>query len=146
MNRLRELESEEAREVHRILTDLTNQLRPHAPAMRASLEALIVLDTFYARARYGLKSDAHIPEVFAPGEGSLTVVQGRHPLLLARGEGVVPFDLRLDEGEKTLIISGPNTGGKTVLLKAVGLLSLLAQAGIAPPVGPGSRLVLFTAA
>lgn len=144
MNRLRELESDEAREVHRILTELTEQLRPHAAAMRASLGALVALDSIYARARYAVRVDGEVPEVSRAGEGSLAIVQGRHPLLLAKGEPVVPFDLRMDEGESTLIISGPNTGGKTVLLKAIGLLSLMTQAGIVPPVGAGSRLLLFT--
>jgi DNA mismatch repair protein MutS2 len=70
-------------------------------------------------------------------------VNARHPLLLASGAAVVPFDLELSGEERTLLVSGPNTGGKTVLLKAVGLLSALAQAGVIPPVGDGSRLPLF---
>jgi DNA mismatch repair protein MutS2 len=70
-------------------------------------------------------------------------VNGRHPLLLAGSEPVIPFDLDLAEQERTLLISGPNTGGKTVLLKAVGLATALAASGIIPPVGPGSRLPVF---
>jgi DNA mismatch repair protein MutS2 len=71
------------------------------------------------------------------------VVYGRHPVLLDRSRDVVPFDLRMDQGERTLLISGPNTGGKTVLLKAMGLVSLLAQSGIVPPVGEGTKLPVF---
>ena len=70
-------------------------------------------------------------------------MNGRHPLLLAGAEPVVPFDLEMAPDERTLLISGPNTGGKTVLLKAVGLASALAQSGIVPPVGPGTRLPAF---
>ncbi len=77
----------------------------------------------------------------APSE--LRIVNGRHPLLLAGAEPVIPFDLELLEHERTLLISGPNTGGKTVLLKAVGLATALAASGIIPPVGPGSRLPVF---
>jgi DNA mismatch repair protein MutS2 len=72
-------------------------------------------------------------------------VNGRHPLLLGGTEPVIPFDLEMPGEERTLLISGPNTGGKTVLLKAVGLAAALAQSGIVPPVGPGSRLPVFTA-
>src|SRR5690606_22822867 len=60
-----------------------------------------------------------------------------------RSGSVVPFDLEMEAGERTLVISGPNTGGKTVLLKAIGLLSLLAQSGVVPPVGPGTTLPVF---
>ena len=74
----------------------------------------------------------------------MVIVNGRHPLLLARSPaGVVPFDLTLDAHERTLLVSGPNTGGKTVLLKAFALLSLMTQAGIPAPVGAGSRLAIF---
>jgi len=142
MNRLRELEAEEGREVQRILVEVTGRLRPHAEELTGSLEALVRLDTFHARARYALAIDGHVPEIRPAGEG-LEIVQGRHPILLARGEPVVPFDLRMDEQERTLVISGPNTGGKTVLLKAIGLVSLLAQSGVVPPVGPGTRLPVF---
>ncbi|MEX2569913.1 MAG: endonuclease MutS2 [Gemmatimonadota bacterium] len=144
MNRLRELESAEAREVQRILRELTATLRPHAAELATSLHALIRLDTIYARARYAVQSDGHPPELLPPGAQELTVVDGRHPLLLAKGEDVIPFDLRMEQGERTLIISGPNTGGKTVFLKALGLLTLLARSGVVPPVGKGTRLPLFT--
>jgi len=68
---------------------------------------------------------------------------GRHPLLLARGGAVVPFDLALGGAERTLLLSGPNTGGKTVLLKAIGLIAAMTKAGIPAPVGPESRVALF---
>ena len=144
MNRLRELEAAEQREVHRILRELTGSLRPHADALVGALEALVRLDTVYARARYAASVRAHPPEIVAVEGSGLVVVAGRHPLLLAQGAEVVPFDLEMEPGERTLVISGPNTGGKTVLLKAIGLLTLLARCGVVPPVARGTRLPLFS--
>lgn len=143
MNRLRELELAEAREVQRILRELTARLRPHRDELEATLEALITLDSLVARARYALHFNGNRPELLPAGSGEYRVVRGFHPLLAAQTEGAVPFDLHLDDGERTLLVSGPNTGGKTVLLKAIGLLSLLTQSGVIPPLGPGSRLPLF---
>jgi DNA mismatch repair protein MutS2 len=143
MNWLRELEAAEHREVLRILRELTERLRPHRPEMQAALEALVALDSILARARYALMVDGRRPALLVAGSTEYVMVQGRHPVLLARTEAVVPFDLRMDDGERTLLISGPNTGGKTVLLKAIGLISLLAQSGVVPPVGEGTRLPLF---
>jgi DNA mismatch repair protein MutS2 len=143
MNRLRELESEEAREVVRILRELTVRLRPVQPEMLGALDSLVALDSLYARARYALRVDGRAPRMLEAGTEEYEVVRGFHPVLLAAGAEVVPFDLRMDPGERTLLISGPNTGGKTVLLKAVGLISLLAQSGVVPPVGPGTRLPVF---
>lgn len=143
MNRLRELEATEQREVTRILRELSARLRPLQPELLATLDAMVALDSVYARARYAIKSDGHVPELLPPGTEEYEVVHGYHPVLQARNATVVPFDLRMDRGERTLLISGPNTGGKTVLLKAIGLISLLAQSGIIPPVGPRSRLPIF---
>ncbi|MGD8279485.1 MAG: endonuclease MutS2, partial [Gemmatimonadota bacterium] len=143
MNRLRELEREEMREVQRILQQLTDSLRPHREALQETLSALIELDSLYARARYAAGIDGHCPDL-VDGSGGFEVVNGRHPLLLATDAAVVPFDLRLDPEERVLLISGPNTGGKTVLLKAIGLLSALTQAGVIGPVGDGTRLPVFT--
>ena len=83
-----------------------------------------------------------MPEV-ALAPGALKIVNGRHPLLLAGNAPVIPFDLEMAEHERTLLISGPNTGGKTVLLKAVGLATALAGSGIVPPVGSGTFLPIF---
>ncbi|HUF12431.1 MAG TPA: endonuclease MutS2 [Longimicrobiales bacterium] len=141
MNRIRELELAEAREVLRILGELTDLLRPHREGLTLTLEQLVALDSTMARARYSLEANGHRPEL-EPGSG-YHVIDGRHPLLLASGVPVVPFSLTLEEGERTMLVSGPNTGGKTVLLKAIGLLSLLAQSGVVPPVGPGTRLPVF---
>jgi DNA mismatch repair protein MutS2 len=143
MNRMRELEAAEAREVLRILRELTDRLRPHAAELREALDALVRLDSVFARARYAVRSGGSVPALLPAGAEEYAVVQGRHPVLQAQMQAVVPFDLRMEPGERTLLISGPNTGGKTVLLKAIGLLSLLAQSGVVPPVEPGTRLPVF---
>jgi DNA mismatch repair protein MutS2 len=141
MNRLRELEIAEAREVQRILRELTESLRPRSLEMTTSFEALVELDSLFARARYALQTGGVRPEV-DDADRTLVIVHGRHPLMLAAAADVVPFDLTMQPDERTLLVSGPNTGGKTVLLKAIGLLVSLAQAGVIPPVGPGTRLPL----
>jgi DNA mismatch repair protein MutS2 len=143
MNRVRELEGEEQREVLRILRELTALLRPLQPELDASLTALVEIDSFVARGRYALRVDGRAPRILPAGTEDYEVVQGRHPILLGQSAEVVPFDLRMDAGERTLLISGPNTGGKTVLLKAIGVISLLAQSGVVPPVAEGTRLPVF---
>lgn len=140
-NRIRELEAEEAREVLRILRELTDELRPLRDDMRRALDALTEIDALYARARYAQEFGCADVELGAP-ESGFDIRHGRHPLLLARGAPVVPFDLSLGGSERTLLVSGPNTGGKTVLLKAVGLCAIMIQAGIPAPVGAESRVAL----
>jgi DNA mismatch repair protein MutS2 len=141
-NALREAEIEEERETLRVLRELSGMLRPELPVLRGILEMCVAVDDLVARARYAVASEGEVPEV-VPAPAGLRMVNGRHPLLLAGTEPVVPFDLEMDRDERTLLISGPNTGGKTVLLKAVGLASALAQSGIVPPVGAGTRLTAF---
>src|SRR6185436_8412045 len=138
-NRIRELESDEYEEVERILLALTDQFRPRQAEMVATLDALVELDTLFARARFG-DANKCSPATLVPASGGFAIHNGRHPLLLAQGADVVPFDLEMEQGERTLLVSGPNTGGKTVLLKALGLISALSQSGIPAPVGPESRV------
>jgi len=144
MNRLRELELAEVREIQRILRELTGMLRPGADALQASFEALVEIDSLAARGRFAIQYDAVRPEVLPAGTREYRVHVGYHPYLLATGTNVVPFDLTLHEDERTLLVSGPNTGGKTVLLKAMGLINALTQAGIIPPVAAGTRLPVFS--
>ncbi|MEP7382554.1 MAG: endonuclease MutS2 [Gemmatimonadota bacterium] len=141
-NRIRELEAEELREIDRILLALSELLRPDQPLLRDALEALLILDVLFARARYAQVAGCGQTRLREAGSG-FRIVDGRHPLLLAQGVAVVPFSLAMEEGEKTLLISGPNTGGKTVLLKALGLMSLMLQAGIPAPVGDESEVELY---
>ena len=141
-NRIRELEAEELREVDRLLRELTDALRPIRDGMLGALDALVELDTLYARARVAADLRCAPADLSSPA-GGFAIRDGRHPLLLAQHGSVVPFDLEMVPGEHTLLVSGPNTGGKTVLLKAIALLSLLTQTGIPAPVGPESRLAVF---
>jgi DNA mismatch repair protein MutS2 len=135
-NELRAAESAELREVLRVLRELTDLLRPHRAAIAAAWEMCIAFDDLCARARYAVEVNAFVPEI----GGHLTIRTGRHPLI----DHAVPFDLDLHSDEFTVLVSGPNTGGKTVLIKAVGLHVLLAQSGIVPPIGPHSALPVFT--
>ena len=141
-NRIRELEAEESEEIERILLELTEVIRPARADLVTALESLIVLDSLYARAQFALKLKCGNIEFGAAEEG-FNVLDGRHPLLIAQGINVVPFDLALEPKERTLLISGPNTGGKTVLLKSIGLFAAMAQSGIPVPVSNESRLAVF---
>ena len=142
-NELRGLEREEIREMHRILSEVTRTLRPLHVSLAVSYEALVEFDSLVARARAAGEWAAVCPELVNKSEG-WTIVRGRHPLLADGPDGpVVPFDLSLEPGERILIVSGPNTGGKSVFLKAIGLISCLAQSGVVPPVGEGTRLPVF---
>jgi DNA mismatch repair protein MutS2 len=141
-NRIRELEIEELREVDRILLEATDRIRPLYDELLASLDALVVLDSLYGRARYAIAFECAQAELCMPDEG-FALRNGRHPLLLAQGVSVIPFDLEMGSGERTLLVSGPNTGGKTVLLKSIALISALVQSGVPAPVAAGSRVAVF---
>jgi DNA mismatch repair protein MutS2 len=141
-NRIRELEAEELREIDRILAELTEIIRPLRESLVAAFEAMIVLDSLYARARFATRHGCGVIEFGEPQNG-FNIIGGRHPLLVAQGITVVPFDLSLEPSERTLLISGPNTGGKTVLLKSLGLFAAMAQSGIPVPVSNESRLAIF---
>jgi DNA mismatch repair protein MutS2 len=141
-NALSAAEAAESRAVLALLRRLTDAARPHVTAAAAGLAMCVAADDLYARARYAADVQAAVPALgAAPGPH---VLRGaRHPLLLAEGVAAVPFDLELETGELALVVSGPNTGGKTVLLKAVGLMSALVQAGVVPPLGDGSALPVY---
>ena len=142
-NRIRELVAEELRETDRVLLEATDRLRPHREALVRTLDALIMLDSLYARARYAIAFGC-APAVLAAAGHGFSIRDGRHPLLLARDPStVVPFGLMMEPAEHTLLVSGPNTGGKTVFLKALALISLMAQSGIPAPVGLGSTIAIF---
>lgn len=137
-NELRRLVVVEKQEVLRILTGLTAWVTQNAESIQISLEALGDFDFIMARARYSRKLDAWAPVL--EGEAIMDIRQARHPLL--KGD-VVPVNLRLGGDFNTLIMTGPNTGGKTVTLKTAGLLVLMAQSGLHVPAGEGSRLGIF---
>ena len=137
-NELGHLSAQERREIERILTRLTDRLRAIGPELFAEVEAAAEVDGLQARARLASRQDAIRPELDEGGR--LDLRQARHPLLLLSGRPTVPVDLAFGPGVKILIVSGPNAGGKTVALKTLGLLVLMAQAGLLIPVTEGSRL------
>ena len=136
-NDLVRLNEEELREVHRILREMTARLREHAAAIRSAAQILGQLDYLFAKARFAVEFDAVIPH-FSPDDLPRFVLrEARHPLLQdvlrRQKKPIVPISLSLDAATRTLLISGPNTGGKTVTMKTVGLLSLMAQSGLPVP-------------
>jgi DNA mismatch repair protein MutS2 len=139
-NEIRSLQFLEQREMERILRALTAQVGTQRDTLLLSLDLLADLDCLQARARYSLECLGMEPEV---GEsGPLILEQARHPLLLGlHGRAAtVPLDVSLGEHASTLVISGPNAGGKSVALKCVGMLVAMAQAGLHIPASPGSRI------
>jgi DNA mismatch repair protein MutS2 len=128
-----------AREEERILDELSRAVEARGESLLASLQALARADLWLARARLGMQQDGVRPAV---ADDALELLSARHPLL---GSAAVPIDLRLGErfGYRALVVTGPNTGGKTVSLKTIGLLALMHQAGLRVPAAEGARLPVF---
>ncbi|MBO5242600.1 MAG: endonuclease MutS2 [Lachnospiraceae bacterium] len=138
-NKIKELYEEEKEEIQRILAELSAMLSEHTPAMTRNGELMTILDFIFAKAELAMEMNATEP--LLNEEGIINIRQGRHPLLDKKK--VVPIDVRLGEDFRQLIITGPNTGGKTVSLKTVGLFSLMAQAGLHIPALDRSQLTIF---
>lgn len=143
-NELVELEEREFAEVQRILAEFTAKLRARHAELASATEILSELDFAFAKAEFARQYDASLPEF--SNDGSLRLEKARHPLLekalRARGRKSVPLTLELAPPKNLLVISGPNTGGKTITLKTVGVAALMAQAGL-PVAATSARLPLF---
>lgn len=137
-NRLRELEGEEKEEIEAILYSLSRDVEAHAEAIRAGLEALAQLDLLFAAAQYAIDLRAIRPTL--NDKGIWRIAQARHPLL--DSASVVPVDIEVGRAFQALIITGPNTGGKTVCLKTIGLLTLMALCGLPVPAQEGAQIAV----
>jgi DNA mismatch repair protein MutS2 len=137
-NALREAELAERAEVQRILDELSRRVEKDADELEALVSALARIDLALTKAQLAEFLDAERPVL--DGEGKLDLVSARHPLLVAQGGDVVPIDVRLGTDFRALVITGPNTGGKTVTLKTIGLLVLMAACGLQIPAQRGSRV------
>ncbi|GAB4422238.1 MAG: endonuclease MutS2 [Anaerolineales bacterium] len=149
-NQIRELELAERDEELRVLAELSAQVGEHAEELIYGVENLAVLDLTFAKAKYAEEIDASEPVLHKindtakhPPPVVCRLMKARHPLL--DPADVVPIDIYLDPGVRALVITGPNTGGKTVSLKTVGLLALMAQSGLHIPAESGSELSCFEA-
>ena len=145
-NRVRELESDERREIVRILTEFTNQIRPVAPDILNSYEFLADID--FIRAKALLADDIQAIKPRFEDKRQVDWARAIHPLLFLslkkQGKSVVPLDIELTEERRILLISGPNAGGKSVCLKTVGLLQYMLQCGLLIPLHESSRTGLFS--
>lgn len=137
-NQLQLIQNEEQEEQRRILVELSTKIRGIAEALQTSLQILARVDLNFAKAKYSLQIGGVEPELDL--EGHLELKEARHPLL---GGNVVPTSVSLGGEFDTLVITGPNTGGKTVTLKTVGLLTLMAQSGLHIPALIGSKIAIF---
>ena len=134
-----ELEAKEQKEIERILAELSAEAAAHREDIQWDYDALVHLDLIFARGQLSYKMDAVRPEVRR--DGAIRLRKARHPLLDAKT--AVPIDIELGEAFDTLVITGPNTGGKTVSLKTLGLLTLMAQCGLHIPAGDRSAVSVY---
>ena len=147
-NRIRQLQSAEREEIERILLELSNRLRMNLAGLQTNFTRLVQIDVIHAKAHFSRQLDCYAPQLDA--HGILKLVKAKHPLLLLtsdRRKGrdrVVPLDLELGGETATLILTGPNAGGKTVALKTVGLLALMTNCGLHIPALPDSQIPIFS--
>lgn len=140
-NTLRTCELEVEQEIYRILAAFSSQVAAVADDIEVTVTALTEIDFIFAKARYSIAVNADEPEI--NDKGIIALHQVRHPMLVAQGEVVVPNDIILDHNQSAMIITGPNTGGKTVALKCVGICALMVRAGLHIPANPDSKMSVF---
>ncbi len=138
-NELKQWTAKEKQEIERILTEFSARVAPDAPLIASNLSILSNLDMIFARAMLGREMNAVPPKLNT--QGRINLIRARHPLI--DPDKVVPSNLWLGGEFTTLIITGPNTGGKTVTLKTVGLLALMTQSGMQIPAAYGSEMAIF---
>jgi len=143
-NQIRALKLDEKREIEKILLNLTELIRHESQEIQQSLAIAAQLDFLHTKARFSSEINGFQP--FLNDKHTVDLIQARHPLLLLRKgkkEQVIPLDMKIEKSFNTLIITGPNAGGKTVALKTIGLLSLMVQCGLHIPADPSSDLCVF---
>ena len=138
-NELIELEAKEQKEIERILAELSAEAAAHREDIQWDYDTLVHLDLIFARGQLSYKMDGVRPEIRR--DGAIHLRRARHPLLDAKK--AVPIDIELGDTFDTLVITGPNTGGKTVSLKTLGLLTLMTQCGLHSPVGDRSAISVY---
>jgi DNA mismatch repair protein MutS2 len=144
-NEIWSLENDERREVQRILRQLTAGLQPYASLLRTYLDIIGEFDFIRAKAKLAVDMNGNMPTVV--NKAHVELKQAYHPLLYlynkTSGKSTIPLDLKLDDKNRILVISGPNAGGKTVTMKTIGLCQLMVQAGLLVPVQPTSIMGVF---
>lgn len=144
-NQVRDLEFDRRREIIRILTALTAELRPHTELLLDYHRLLTRVDFVRAKALFALEVGGTMPELSK--EATVTLRNARHPLLLLNfrtgGQQVVPLNVSIDEQQRIIVVSGPNAGGKSVCMKTIGLLQVMVQSGLLVPADPDSRVGIF---
>jgi len=137
-NEISILKLDEQKEVERILRELTRKVAEYYHPLKNNLKILTELDVIFAKAKYANEFECSIPEI---NDNEINLIKARHPLI--DKDEVVPNTISFNETEKLIIITGPNTGGKTVALKTMGLLSIMVQSGLLIPVDQGSKTIIF---
>ena len=135
---LASLQAEESREEMKILGDLTSLAESYNREIALNTETVGILDFLFAKAKYAATMDGRTVQVNTSGR--ITLQQARHPLM---GASMIPLDFAIGRDYSSLIITGPNTGGKTVALKTLGLLTLMMQSGLLVPVGEGGEMAVY---
>ena len=138
-NEIRRLSGEEKDEIEKILADLTNQVSLVSKLVKMSYDTVSYIDLIFAKGKYALETDAFAPEI--NDKGQINLKRARHPLIDAKK--VVATDIYLGKNFDTLVITGPNTGGKTVTLKTIGLLTVMALSGLHITAEEGSEISVF---
>lgn len=147
-NAIRDLQFDKKREVHRILQGLTDKIRPFIPLFHQYHGLLTKVDFVRAKALFAKEIEGEMPEIISGN--TISLEHARHPLLLLQSlqgthSEVVPLNLKIDEKDRILLVSGPNAGGKSVCLKTVGLLQIMVQSGLLIPADPTSQIGVFNA-
>ncbi|MDX1586265.1 MAG: endonuclease MutS2, partial [Balneolaceae bacterium] len=149
-NEIRQLESEEKREIERILRQLTNHIRSNRESIQQNLDVLTRLDVIAAKAQLGINLDCYVPVICESSR--LYLKDAYNPILKLKNlglkkedkEAVIPLDLELNESEQCLVITGPNAGGKSVAMKTLGLCVLMTQSGFAIPAKDSTELPIYS--